>query len=183
MKRTRLKVKGTSTTATVKQEIQDTLRAIVIARDGGCILRKVRHCGGELGNAVLQADHLITRANSATYADSRLVVCLCRPCHGGFKKWHEREYNALVKDKETEEIVAHSTTSMGEGRQETLNGLPVTTHDMAEDEFYKVLRLFTAYLKEQEHLKELEAEHGKEMSEEEESLVDLEIKAEKESNI
>jgi hypothetical protein len=25
---------------------------------------------------VHQADHLITRANSATYADSRLVVCM-----------------------------------------------------------------------------------------------------------
>jgi hypothetical protein len=49
-----------------------------------CILRNIRHCGGEpgftfledgvIGKVVLQADHLITRANSATYADSRLVV-------------------------------------------------------------------------------------------------------------
>jgi len=30
---------------------------------------------------VLLADHLITRANSATFADSRLVVCVCKSCH------------------------------------------------------------------------------------------------------
>ena len=30
---------------------------------------------------VLQADHLITRANSATFAEMRLVVCVCKRCH------------------------------------------------------------------------------------------------------
>ena len=85
-------MKGTSETSVLKDEIQKLLRQIVILRDGGCILRKVRPNHGE----VLQADHLITRANSATYADHRLVVCVCRNCHG-WKKWHEREYNALVK--------------------------------------------------------------------------------------
>ncbi len=80
-----------------KKEIQRLLREIVIQRDGGCILRGVRRCGGLPQHAVLQADHLITRANSATFADSRLVVCLCRPCHGGFKQWHKEEYDALVK--------------------------------------------------------------------------------------
>ncbi len=80
-----------------KKEIQRLLREIVIKRDGGCILRKVRRCGGIAPHTVLQADHLITRANSATFADSRLVVCLCRPCHGGFKQWHKKEYDALVK--------------------------------------------------------------------------------------
>ena len=75
-----------------KREIQALLREIVIKRDGGCVLRKIRFCNDE----VLQADHLITRANSATYADSRLVVCICRTCHG-WKHWHEKEYDALVK--------------------------------------------------------------------------------------
>ena len=92
MKRGKLRIKGVSDTATVKQEIQDTVRAIVILRDGGCILRNVRPVHGE----VLQADHLITRANSATYADTRLIVCVCINCHG-WKHWHEREYNALVR--------------------------------------------------------------------------------------
>ena len=92
MKKTRLRIKGVSDTATVKQDIQDTVRAIVIIRDGGCILRKIRNCY----DSVLQADHLITRANSATYADTRLIVCICRSCHG-WKKWNEIEYNNLVR--------------------------------------------------------------------------------------
>ena len=48
------------------------------------------------GEAVLQADHLITRANSATYDDTRLIVCLCRSCHG-WKHWHKDEYDALLR--------------------------------------------------------------------------------------
>ena len=96
LKRTRLHVAGHSSTKQLKQEIQDLLRAIVMKRDGGCIFKKVRHCGGEIGEAVIQADHLITRANSATYADSRLVVCVCRNCHF-WKKYHKGEYDALAK--------------------------------------------------------------------------------------
>ena len=67
-------------------------------RDKGCILRNLRHCGGTLDTegVVIQADHLITRANSATYADSRLVVCICKGCHG-WKHWHEKEYDLLIK--------------------------------------------------------------------------------------
>jgi hypothetical protein len=47
---------------------------IVILRDGGCILRDTPHasaCNGYAkdGHLILQADHLITRANSATYGD------------------------------------------------------------------------------------------------------------------
>lgn len=96
-RKTKLRVAGHSTVAEQKREIQALVREVVIKRDGGCVLRKIRNCGGEIGQAVLQADHLITRANSATFADTRLIVCLCRPCHGGFKKWHEKEYNALVR--------------------------------------------------------------------------------------
>ena len=92
MKRTRLKRKSDNPAAQAKDRIQALLRAIVIKRDKGCILRDVRITHDE----VLQADHLITRANSATYADYRLVVCLCRSCHG-WKHWHHKEYDALVK--------------------------------------------------------------------------------------
>ena len=94
LKRSRLRVIGTSPTAQLKREIQRLVREIVIKRDGGCILRYIRHCDPD---AVLQADHLITRSNSATYADTRLIVCLCKPCHGGYKKWHKEKYDALVK--------------------------------------------------------------------------------------
>jgi len=68
----------------------------VIARDKGCILAKYRHCA----DPVLQADHLITRANSATYADSRLVVCVCRSCHAWKSLGSNRnkaQYDELIK--------------------------------------------------------------------------------------
>jgi hypothetical protein len=103
VKRTRLKVVGDNDTALIKQDIQDILRLLVCKRDGGCILRKVRHCGGEavveddkiISNNVIQADHLITRGNSATFADARLVVSLCSRCHL-WKKWNEKEYDFLI---------------------------------------------------------------------------------------
>ena len=100
MKRGKLNILGKSDTAQTKRRIQALLREIVIKRDGGCILRNIRHCNGLPGVAVLQADHLISRANSATYADIRLVVCVCRPCHawkslGGNQR--KREYDELVR--------------------------------------------------------------------------------------
>ena len=97
LKRTKIRVKGHSTTAQLKEDIQYLVREIVIKRDGGCILRDVRHCGGDIGFAVLQADHLITRANSATFADTRLIVCLCKGCHGGWKQFNPKEYDELIK--------------------------------------------------------------------------------------
>lgn len=96
MKRTKIRVKGHSTVAELRDEIQSLVRDIVMLRDGGCILRKHRLCGGEIGEAVIQADHLITRSNSATYADTRLIVCLCKRCHG-WKHWYEKDYDRLVK--------------------------------------------------------------------------------------
>lgn len=103
MKRTKIHVVGHSTTAEDKAEIQRLIRLIVTIRDGGCILRTVR-CGQEasvegdtvVSNTVIQADHLVTRANSATFADTRLIVCLCKGCHG-WKHWNEKEYENLVR--------------------------------------------------------------------------------------
>lgn len=95
-RRTPLRVKGNSDTATIKDEIQRIVREIVIARDGGCILRSYRRCT----DTVLQADHLITRSNSATYADTRLIVCVCRSCHAWKSlgsNMRKGQYDALVK--------------------------------------------------------------------------------------
>lgn len=80
--RTPLAKKGKSETALIKKEIQTLLRELVMECDGGCILRDVR-CGHEIGDPgiVFQAEHLIERSNSATYADPRLVVCICKGCH------------------------------------------------------------------------------------------------------
>ena len=93
MKRKRLNKKGKSDTALAKEEIQRLVREIVMIRDGGCVLKKLRHCN----DPVLQADHLITRSNNATYADTRLIVCLCRSCHGGFKQWHKEQYDSMIR--------------------------------------------------------------------------------------
>jgi hypothetical protein len=107
--KSRLRVAGHSEVAETKRNIQALLRAGVIARDKGCVLRNVRLCGGEVGYAVLQADHLISRANSATYADMRLVVCVCVSCHawkslGGNHR--KAQYDALVKTLISPERVA-----------------------------------------------------------------------------
>lgn len=129
LKRTRLRVAGHSDTADDKVEIQRLVRLIVTHRDGGCILQDVR-CGNTayvqdekvVSETVIQADHLVTRANSATYADTRLIVCLCRGCHG-WKKWNEKEYDNLVRclipigrvqlwDRAEEDHHSHKTRKM-----------------------------------------------------------------------
>jgi hypothetical protein len=105
----RIKVVGSSETADLKQEIQDLVREIVIIRDGGCILRNYpgHVCSGFAndGHLILQADHLITRGNSATYADTRLIVCVCKGLHG-WKKWNEKEYDAIIRTVISPERVA-----------------------------------------------------------------------------
>jgi hypothetical protein len=70
MKRTPILAQGRSETSVIKREIQDAVREIVIKRDGGCILAHTGNCNGYAkdGHLILQADHLITRANAATYA-------------------------------------------------------------------------------------------------------------------
>lgn len=98
----KLRVVGKSTTSQIKQDIQDLLRELVIKRDGGCVLEGViGNCNGydRNGELVLQADHLIERSNSATYADSRLVVCVCKGHHGWkhFRKSNHDHYNSLIK--------------------------------------------------------------------------------------
>lgn len=92
MKRTRLRLVGVSTTTEQKNEIQALVREIVMKRDGGCVLRKIRNCN----DPVKQADHLVTRGNSATFADTRLIVCLCRSCHG-WKHWNKEEYDNVIR--------------------------------------------------------------------------------------
>ena len=106
MRRTKLNVVGTSDTAVVKRDIQYLLREIVIARDQGCILRDLHYdgipeCNGYANNGqlILQADHLVTRSNSATFADTRLIVCVCKGHHA----WKSLGSNA--RKKEYDELV------------------------------------------------------------------------------
>lgn len=114
MKRTRLKRKESlssktkkllewGSTEATKDRIQGILRSIVIIRDGGCLLRdspETGKCGGygsKSGKLILQGEHLHTRANSASYADSRLIICLCLRHHGYYKPQHGDEYYKIVR--------------------------------------------------------------------------------------
>jgi hypothetical protein len=106
-KRTPLRQKGQSEAARIKDSIQALLRAIVIIRDGGCILRHVQgygipYCNGYTkdGQLILQFDHLVTRSNSESYADGRLGVCICQGHHGWKSvgnNQRKQEYDALVR--------------------------------------------------------------------------------------
>jgi hypothetical protein len=86
MKSSPLCLKGISDTATLKEEIQDLVRAIVIARDGGCIFYNLQGHEMPMCNGYRKDGHLITRANSTAYADTRLIVCVCKD-HHGWKRW------------------------------------------------------------------------------------------------
>lgn len=102
MRRTKLRKVGTSETSLIKGRIQELAREIVIIRDGGCILRNypgTGKCGGYTveRKLILQAEHLETRSNSLSYADTRLIVCLCKNHHGFFKPNNEDKYYEIVK--------------------------------------------------------------------------------------
>lgn len=102
LRRTKLRVAGHSTTAELKREIQSLLREIVIKRDQGCILRHYPEtgvCGGyrKDGELILQAEHLHTRSNAASFSDTRLVVCLCQRHHIFYKPQHADEYYRIVR--------------------------------------------------------------------------------------
>mgnify|MGYP001579526961 CR=1 FL=1 len=108
MKKTKLKMRGTSETSVLKEQIQKLLRQIVIARDGGCFLRhyeneitpQYRNCGPvkKNGEIVLQAEHLNSRANANSFSDSRLVVCCCQRHHIYYKPQYSAEYNRFARD-------------------------------------------------------------------------------------
>lgn len=99
----RLKARADNETNRIKDDIQAYLREIVILRDGGCVLRhypESGQCGSrptKNGHIILQAEHLHTRSHSASYADSRLVVCLCERHHIFWKPQHADEYYKLIR--------------------------------------------------------------------------------------
>lgn len=101
LKRSILRQLGKSPASLAKQRIQVLLREICMKRDKGCILASVR-CRTYMGDigVVWQADHLISRGNSATYGDSRLVVLICKGCHGWKSvgsNLRKKEYDTLVR--------------------------------------------------------------------------------------
>lgn len=102
LRRTKLRVAGHSEASETKREIQSLLRELAIKRDGGCVLRnhpETGLCGGtnKEGALILQAEHLISRSNSATFADMRNIICLCVRHHGYYKPQHSRQYWEAVE--------------------------------------------------------------------------------------
>lgn len=106
----KIKIAGFPTVTEIKKEIQATLREIVILRDKKCILHGIR-CYNFVGieGVVWQAEHLVERSNSATYSDTRLVVLVCKNCHGWkhFKKSNHDQYDEWVRTKISKERIAH----------------------------------------------------------------------------
>lgn len=94
LKRSKMRLVGVSNASVLKREIQALVRAIVIKRDGGCLLRGHGNC-----TEILQGEHLITRANSATYGDTRNVICLCTYHHLFFKRQYSQLYWEMVEQK------------------------------------------------------------------------------------
>lgn len=47
---------------------------------------------------VLQAEHLVSRANSASYGDLRNIVCLCSRHHIFWKPQNSRRYWELIEE-------------------------------------------------------------------------------------
>lgn len=108
LRKTPLRVKGISDTTQIKDDIQATLREIVIKRDGGCFLRhfvnrinpQYKNCGKlrKDGQLILQAEHLHSRSNAISFADSRLVVCCCQRHHIYYKKQYGTEYDKFARE-------------------------------------------------------------------------------------
>lgn len=101
-RKSRLSKKGKSASSKAKDRIQDLLRAHVIKRDGGCVLRhydEAGECGGYRndGELILQAEHLNGRASSVSYAELENIVCLCKYHHIFFKKYNTALYWVLIR--------------------------------------------------------------------------------------
>lgn len=103
MRKSSLKLRGTSETSVLKEQIQAILRQIVILRDGGCILRdypETGKCGPYMKKGlVLQAEHLNGRSRSISFADSRNLVCLCQRHHIYWKPQNSQRYWEIIEEQ------------------------------------------------------------------------------------
>jgi len=102
LKRTKLRVKGISSSSELKDEIQAVLREGAIKRDKVCVLshyQEAGRCGGYKmnGELVLQAEHLNSRSNTATFGDMRNIVLLCKYHHIFWKPKNSALYWELIR--------------------------------------------------------------------------------------
>ena len=102
LKRTPLARKSKSEATALRDEIQAILRQLGLIRDGGCVLRhypEAGDCGGyrKDGELILQAEHLHTRSNNATFAEMKNIVILCKRHHFFFKPQYGMLYWILIR--------------------------------------------------------------------------------------
>lgn len=91
----------------VKKDIQAKLRERAIERDKTCVVGQNPsllpsnwlQCAPfrKDGELVLQAEHLVGRANSASYADMDNIVLLCQRHHFYFKTQHPALYWNIIQ--------------------------------------------------------------------------------------
>ena len=103
MRRTRLRVAGTSTTAELKKEIQALLRELAIKIYGTCVLSKYPETGAcgsytKAGNLILQAEHLNSRSNTVSFGDMRNIILLCQRHHIYWKPQNSQRYWELIRE-------------------------------------------------------------------------------------
>lgn len=102
LKRSKIRVKGISSTTEQKDEIQGLIRQIAILRDKVCVLShypETGSCGGyrKDGELILQFDHLNSRVHSISFGDPRLGVLLCRNHHIFYKKREPDYFSKIVR--------------------------------------------------------------------------------------
>src|SRR3990167_4521339 len=103
MKKSPLQQYGKSNVSKTKVKIQALLRELAIQRDKHCVLQDYPEagvCGSRAtkdGHLIIQAEHLISRARSVSFADMRNIVLLCQRHHGYFKEQNGRLYWELIE--------------------------------------------------------------------------------------
>lgn len=107
MKRTPLRKRGKSESALLKRKIQAKVRELAIERDKTCVIGKYPSllpqnwilCGSYTkdGKLILQAEHLVSRANTAFYADMDNILLVCSRHHLFFKQQCGQIYWDIVR--------------------------------------------------------------------------------------
>ncbi len=103
MRRTKIRVKGHSTTTELKDDIQALVRRLALHRDKGCVLAghpETGACGGfrKDGKLILQFDHLNSRSHAISFAEVLLGVILCQHHHINWKKQNPTQFTRIIRE-------------------------------------------------------------------------------------
>lgn len=107
LKQNKVKKPKARNSSAIKKSIQALLRKNAIERDGTCVVGQNLalvpqnwHVCGPLrgdGQIIVQAEHLVGRASSASYGDMRNIVLLCMRHHFHFKRQHGAIYWEVIR--------------------------------------------------------------------------------------